>query len=148
MKAWLSCLALLILGVSSVASAALGENISSVQTDQVQMRATLRITGAEKYTVHEMQLPSGTTVREYASPSGVVFAVAWAGPYVPDLRQLLGTYFAPYIDAAQVKRTGRNRVAIEQDGLVVHASGHPRAFFGHAYVPQLLPAGVTPDEIQ
>jgi len=30
----------------------------------------------------------------------------------------------------------------------VHSAGHMRAFYGRAYVPDLLPQGVNPDEIK
>jgi len=127
------------------AFAALGGDITSVRTDQVHMRgALLRITGADTSKVHEIQTPSGTLVREYVSPTGTVFAVAWQGPWMPDLRQLLGTYFEHYIQSAQAVRAHRSRhgpLVIKEAGLVVQQSGHPRAFVGSAYVPQLLPQG-------
>jgi hypothetical protein len=34
--------------------------------------------------------PEGTSVRRYVSPAGKVVAVAWKGPVMPDLRQVLG----------------------------------------------------------
>ena len=37
---------------------------------------------------------------------------------------------------------------VRQPGLVVHSGGHMRAFVGHAYVPQLVPAGVATGEIR
>ena len=32
-------------------------------------------------------------VREYVNSSGTVFAIAWEGPWLPDLRQVLGDHF-------------------------------------------------------
>jgi hypothetical protein len=148
MKVWLMSMALIALALSAPASAALGENVGSVQTDQVQMKATLRVGSSGKYTVHELQTPAGTLIREYASPSGTVFGVAWEGPSLPDLRQILGTYFNAYTEAPKTKRTGRRSLAVEQAGLVVHSRGHVRAFFGQAYIPQMLPPDVSADEIQ
>ena len=103
------------------------------------------------YAVHEMRASSGTTVREYVSSSGRVFAVAWQGPSIPDLRQVLGTYFTPYVQAAQAaqkKRAGHGPLLIQEPNLVAEVSGHPRAFVGRAYLPQLVPAGLQPDAIR
>jgi Protein of unknown function (DUF2844) len=127
------------------AFAALGGDVASVRTDQAHMRAALvRITGAGAYSVHEIQTPYGTLVREYVSTTGTVFAVAWQGPWQPDLRQVLGTYFDHYIQSAQAvrsRRRGRGSLLIQEPGLVVQQAGHPRAFVGSAYDPQLLPQG-------
>ena len=94
---------------------------------------------------------SGTTVREFVSQTGTVFAVAWQGPSIPDLRQVLGMYFAPYAQAAQAaqrKRAGHGPLRIEEPGLVVEQSGHPRAFTGRAYVPHFVPLGIRLDVIR
>jgi hypothetical protein len=141
-----------VLGPSVPLSAALGGDVSTIQSDRVRMKgALLRVTSTGAYTLHEMRAASGTTVREFVSPAGTVFGVAWQGPSVPDLRQLLGTYFEPYMQAAQAAqkaRSGHGPLVIEQPGFVVERSGHQRAFAGRAYVPQLLPAGVLPDVIR
>src|SRR6202140_4381164 len=114
---------LVMLGLSVPASASLGGDLSSVQTDQARMRgAVIRIANGNTYTVHEMRAASGTTVREFVSQAGTVFAVAWQGPSIPDLRQVLGMYFAPYAQAAQAvqrKRAGHGPLRIEEPGLVV-----------------------------
>lgn len=121
--------------------AALGGSEATVETDRLQISGKLRVLPSGAYTVHELQTPSGTVVREYVSPDGIVFGVAWQGPVMPDLRQVLGTYFDRYVQAA-TKRSARGPVAIEQPGLVVQSSGHMRAFTGRAYIPEALPQGV------
>jgi hypothetical protein len=130
------------------AAATLGGDASSTQADQVRMKATLRMSPGAKYTVHEMALPSGTVVREYISPAGVVFAVTWKGPMKPDLRQLMGTYFDQYLQAAPNARSGHAGVAVSLPGLVMHSLGHMRAFSGRAYLPPSLPADVAVDELR
>src|SRR5580704_12348400 len=70
---------------------ALGGDVSSVQTDQLHMQGTRQMAA------------TGTVVREYASPTGTVFAVAWQGPWLPDMRQLLGSYFEQYAQAAKTQ---------------------------------------------
>ncbi len=129
----------------------LGDDASSVQVDQLHFRGSLRTTHSDGYTVHEIESGNGIIVREYVSPSGKVFAVAWQGPWLPDMRQLLSTYFQQYQQAQQQQmnsHTGRKPLAIRQPGLVLQSGGHMRAFKGRAYIPDLLPAGVTPEEIQ
>jgi Protein of unknown function (DUF2844) len=37
---------------------------------------------------------------------------------------------------------------IKEAGLVVEVSGHPRAFTGRSYVPEMLPPGVRAEEIR
>jgi hypothetical protein len=130
------------------ALAELGGNVSTIQADQEHMKGTRRVISNAAYSVHEIQASTGTTVREFVSPSGTVFGVAWQGPWNPDLRQLLGQYFDQYAQAIQNKRAGRGPVSIQQEGLVVEAGGHMRSFSGRAYLPQMLPQGVTSEVIK
>jgi hypothetical protein len=129
------------------ANAALGGMEATVQADQQQMSATQRVLRPGPYTLHEMQTPTGTVVREYISPAGVVFGVAWQGPAMPDLRQLLGGYFDRYVSAV-AQRKARGPVVVELPGLVVHSGGHMRAFVGRTYIPEALPQGVAVDSIR
>lgn len=138
----------LLLALSGPAAAALGDSEASIAADQAHMKATRRIVGTPQFTVHEIQAPSGTLIKEYISAQGQVFAVAWQGPLMPDLQQLLGSYFDEYKTAARAKRTGRGSVQVRRPGLVVQSGGHMRAFSGRAYIPQLLPTGVTADDIK
>jgi hypothetical protein len=146
------CVTLVMLGRAFPAAASLGGDVSTVQADRVHMQgALIQVTASGPYTIHEMRAASGTTVREFVSPSGMVFGVAWQGPYVPDLRQVLGTYFDPYqraAQAAQAKRSGHGPLLINDPNFVVEQRGHPRAFSGRAYVLQLMPSGVQPDIVQ
>jgi hypothetical protein len=132
--------------------AALGDISQSVIADQAQMKASIRIIQADSYTIHEMKSPLGTVVREYVSQSdGRVFGIAWAGPFVPDLKQLLGTYFQQYSAAAKAQRAshvGTRPLDIQEPGLVVQTAGHMRAFSGRAYDPRLLPPGVNANDIR
>lgn len=142
-------LAVLLLPVPLPAS--LGGDASSVQADQAKMQSTLRTTGGNSYTLHEMQTPAGVAVKEYVSPAGKVFAVTWQGEFHPDLRQLLGAYFDQYVQAVQAQqaqRRGHGPVMIQQAGLVVQITGHFRAVRGSAYVPQMMPAGVRAEELR
>jgi hypothetical protein len=141
-------IALVMLALPFSALATLGEDSTSTEVDRASMKATLRMLPNVKYTVHEIQTPSGTTVREYVSSAGTVFAVAWQGPVMPDLRQALGSYFDRYTEAAGRKHAGHRHLAIREPDLVVQSNGHMRAFSGRAYLPRLLPQGVTVEEIR
>jgi|SRR5215470_13424274 len=121
---------------------------ATVEADRLQMGATHRALTDPRFTLHELQSPSGTTVREYVSPSGMVFALAWQGPSMPDLRQLLGSHFDQYVNAMTARRTRRGPVLIQLPGLVVQSAGHMRAFAGKAYVPAALPQGVSAEDIR
>ena len=144
----LAAILTLLLVSSGPAVAALGGSEASIEADQAHLQAARSIVSGSRYTVHELKTPSGTAIREYVSADGQVFAVAWQGPLMPDLQQILGSYFADYEAAATGKRAGRGPVLVQQPGLVVHSGGRMRAFFGRAYIPQQLPAGVALDEIQ
>ena len=84
------------------------------------------------------------TVTEF-SAQGIVFAIRWSGPVMPDLSHLLGTYFSQYATMIPPPSAAiRNKpIAIDTPGLAVHASGHMRAFSGSAYAPGLAPAGLN-----
>jgi len=104
---------------------------------------------AAGYTVATTTLASGTTVREYVGTDGIVFGVAWNGPLLPDLRELLGDHFATLTDAsARQRRTGRGGVHAATADVTIESSGHMRAYAGRAWIDSRLPAGFDTDAIQ
>ncbi len=132
------------------ARAALGETEASVAHDRAALQAVARgTTDRGTYAVHELER-GGTTIREYVSPQGTVFAVTWSGLATPDLRTLLGGYAAEYEDAAaqQPKARGRRAQQVVARHVVVDRWGHMRDRHGRAYVPDLVPQGVSTDEIR
>lgn len=140
---------LALLAAASPAVAELGGNVTSVEADQQHLMAQRRILAAAAYTVQEIQMPSGTVVREYVSPASIVFAVTWNGPQMPDLRQLFGSkYFGEWQDAVKAQGLRHRPMQVRQSDLVVQSGGHMRAHFGRAYVPQLVPQGVSVDQLQ
>jgi hypothetical protein len=142
-------LALLVMMLAGAARAELGGSVATVQADQARMKAAVRPgTSGPGYSVHVMQTPSGITVREYADTSGNVFAVTWQGPFMPDLKQLLGPYFSNYVGAARKRHGGLHHLTVADKNLVVHSQGHMRAFSGIAYLPAKLPTGVKPADLQ
>ncbi|MEJ2552715.1 MAG: DUF2844 domain-containing protein [Gammaproteobacteria bacterium] len=149
-RAWL--MSALLLGVTVASEpvwAALGGDMESVDTDQGALNASEQISATtQSYTVYELQTTAGIVVREYLSLDGSVFAVSWQGPALPNLRQILGGYFARYTEAAQKQSGGHGHQAVHLPDLVVESSGHMRAFFGRAYLPKALPQGVTAADIK
>jgi hypothetical protein len=138
----------LLLAVCLPVSASLGGDVSSVQADQARMKGSVRLTQRAAYAVHEIQAASGAVVREYVSPEGKVFAVAWQGSGHPDMRQLLGSFFEQFQRAVQTKSSRRAPVLVHESGLVVEIGGVPRRFAGRAYVPQMVPQGVSIDNLR
>jgi hypothetical protein len=136
-------------GLSFPCFATLGGDLSSVQQDRAHLKASVSVSPLTGYSVHELKADTGTAIREYASADGRVFGVAWEGPWRPDLRQLLGEYFADYQQAGKNKRTGVNGPLVSSTPrLVIEMSGRPRAFYGRAYIPDLVPSGVEPNGIR
>ncbi len=130
--------------------ASLGGKLDSVSADRAHMKANLTVSSKNNYDVHQIQAPEGTVVNEYVSSTGTVFAVTWRGHFVPDMQQIMGTYFDQYSAAiqSQQKHYGHRPLNVTQSGLVVQTGGHMRDYFGRAYIPSLLPQGLNPDEIQ
>jgi hypothetical protein len=130
--------------IPHVASATLGEPEITVQADVARAHAAIKSSEDRTgYRVHEIQLPSGTVMREFVAPNGSVFAVAWQGPTRPDLRQALGQYFDAFASAPRSKLSDRRHLQIQQGDLVLQSGGHMRALSGRAYLQSAIPSGVN-----
>lgn len=147
----------LYLGLSAVVFAAtqqvqatLGEFAASVESDRKALSAVQSSREVRNgYTIQEVSSHS-TVVREYVSSSGAVFGIAWNGLTHPDLNQLLGSYAAEYREALQQtpRKPGYRHLQVKTDRIVVEKWGHMRNLRGRAYVPALIPPGVSVDEIK
>jgi hypothetical protein len=133
---------------SRAAYGVLGAPADSVQGDQALLAGRLEASSQPNYAVAQISTSSGTVVKEYVSPAGTVFAISWRGPRPPDLSHLLGSYFAEYQAAAAQMHPQRRQLRVTTGTVVVEAAGHMRDLRGRAYVPSLIPAGVTTDDIQ
>jgi hypothetical protein len=150
-RATLSSLALaglLFQGLPQPARAALGGTADSVETDRVSMKALTRPVPTGALRKQELQLPSGTVVTEYLGGNGAVYAVTWHGPTLPNLQLILGNYFTNLKTAARQPAVRRRLVRVDSPDIVIESSGKMRAFAGRAWVPNMLPAGVTAADIQ
>ena len=143
-------LVLLCGGIFAIPSAraALGGDAGSIAADQAHFQASVEISSHALYDVHEMILSTGTAVREYATPGGVVFAIGWDGPAMPDLHQTLGSHFEEYLAAARANQGGLHHLAGQRGDLVLVSTGHMRAFAGRAYLASAVPPGVSIDELR
>lgn len=147
MKIILAAFVVLLLG-STPGWAVLGEYENSVASDQQHMRAQLRETAHQGYSIKQLSSADGMTVREYVSSAGLVFGISWQGPTMPDLRQLLGSYFGQLQQAAQSRRQRRGPLVVRTKDFVLESGGHMRSFRGRAYVPSLVPSGVPAEVVQ
>jgi hypothetical protein len=143
-------LVFLLLAASAPARAALGGGADSVESDRKALAATrLQAVARPGYQVHELDT-GGVRVRQYLSPQGVVFGLAWDGLAPPDLDTLLGPYAATWREAeARTPRApGRRARTVTAPNLVVERWGHMRDLRGRAWDPALLPPGVSADAIR
>ena len=130
------------------AQATLGEDASSVTADQLRMQAKLQVVQKSGHAVHDLQVPAGAHIRQFVSDAGKVFAVSWSGGWRPDLRELMGPHYERYVAAARQQRRGHGPLRVELPGLVVVMGGHQRAFFGHAYLTDLLPPSFRTEDLR
>jgi hypothetical protein len=132
------------------AHAALGGDAASVVADADGLHGTADTTFLAQYDIQEITDDNGMRVREFLTKAGVVFAVAWNGPVVPDLQRLLGASFDTYIQSlSALKDPGTHRsLRIATSELVVEAGGHMRAYTGRAYLPRSIPDGVSAADLR
>jgi hypothetical protein len=155
MKTLSTFLFLAIFSVHSLVFAGLGEKESSLEKDMKALSLQEKNKDQSdkiRYSVHELSQGS-LTVKEYVSHQGVVFGVAWTGNTHPDLTALLGPYLGEYQDALKANKSklqkGHKKIGrILTKHLVIERRGQMRAVQGRAYVPTLIPDGVTENEIQ
>jgi hypothetical protein len=129
--------------------AVLGEPASSVEIDRVALTGQIRTIPGQLYSIQEIT-GSEVVLREYVS-GDTVFAVVWRGRRPPSLVSLLGLYFQEYQEASAMASTGpgrRGMTRIEGPHVVVETGGHTGDIRGRAYIPSLLPSGVTREMIQ
>lgn len=132
----------------AAARATLGEAAASVDRDARSLSAErLPVAARGTLGVHELRRET-LTVREFANASGTVFAVAWTGIARPDLEALLGAHYAAFRSEAGRSSPARGPRTVNAGTVVVQTWGHGRSLAGRAWLPSLLPAGVSVDEIR
>jgi hypothetical protein len=132
------------------ALAGLGADAGSIDSDVTAMHGAMSQPTADEqpqqsgsYNVKTFVTATGTTVHEYSSPSGTVFAVSWRGHRPPDLGVLLGSYYSEYSSASALQgQRDLHRAIVATPNIVVTMGGHMGHSAGRAYVPSLVPSGV------
>ena len=133
----------------ALAFGALGRQAASTDVDQKALHALKSVRPGADFTVHELTLPSGTVVREFVGADGRVFAVAWRGPTLPDLKQIFGDdNLQTFLSARPSEHSPRKSRTVRQQDLVVHSTGSARFFTGFAYIPSLKPGSVREEDIR
>jgi len=141
-------LSALLLAYAGVSHAALGGLPEQFNAEGTTVASSVSAAGPN-YVARDTTFAAGTHVREYVSGSGVVFAVTWDGPVLPDLKALLGKYFDTMVaESARMPRAGRSHLAINVPEVVINSGGHMRAFEGSAWIPAEFPAGFTADDVR
>lgn len=135
---------------SSVARVMAASTISST-TSTAASTTSSTASGTSTYTIETLTTTDGTTINEYLSAEGAVFAIVWSGPFMPDLQQLLGTYFSTFKSGAAALAADHRTVGaivLDTGDLVVHSGGTMRAFHGVAYLKNALPSGLTAADLR
>jgi len=132
------------------ALAALGGDAASVAADADALHGVIHSTPLQHYDIHEITSDNGMRLREFLDRNGLVFAIAWSGPAIPDLQRLLGTSYQTYTAAvAAAGHPGlKHSRRIATSDLVVESDGHMRAYSGRAYLPALIPAGTSAADLR
>jgi hypothetical protein len=133
------------------AFAALGGSADSISIDGSVLRGILRSTAFTQYDVQEID-GGISTVREYSTRAGQVFAVTWQGAAPPNLQQVLGDYFSRLNAASVAARASQGTSAqrffqVDQSDFVLRSFARMRDFHGVAYIPALVPEGVTAEQL-
>jgi hypothetical protein len=144
-------LAALLLWPFSTALAILGEGKETVETDRQGLAGKQQTIPHEQYTV-EIISGSGVALREYIDSSGQIFAVSWNGKKIPDLSILFGAYFKEHEKALadwrkEVPRR-RGPLHLETPHLIIETGGRSPNLWGRAFLPSLVPPGLSREEIQ
>lgn len=134
------------------AFAGLGGDQNSIAKD------TQNLSGQQKtgpttplFTVQEIDTDV-QKIKEYLTLNGTVFAITWHGVSAPDLGPLLGSYSnetqSPNKEASSTKKKMRRQKRVtHSDHVVIEKFGHMGDVRGKAYIPQLIPVGVTAEDI-
>ena len=142
-------LLMLVVGTAP-AWAVLGQYESSVSVDQQYLVSKDYVQAFPGYKVHQLTTAKGTVVREYISPQGLVFGIAWQAQFMPDMRQLLGSYETNLETATKAQTQVRHlrSLIVRTTDFVFVSSGHLRFWRGSAYAPNLVPNNVSVEVVR
>ena len=140
---------LLVLCAGSLpAWASLGDDVATVETDAQVIHGKRIMLARVGYNLHQITTPDGSVVKEYVSPAGMVFGVSWQSHFLPNLRQLLGSYLTNFQQGQRTRVIPRRAVTVQGDNFVFSSFGHHGFAKGRAFVPGLVPANLTVEVVQ
>jgi hypothetical protein len=129
--------------------AVLGEYESSVSVDQQVLQGQRREEARTGYRLHTITSADGTVVREFVSPEGKVFGIAWQAPHMPNMAQLLGANMTVLEQSLEGRKGRRGApLVVQTPKLAFVSGGHMRFYIGRAYVPDLVPSGVSAEVVR
>jgi len=134
--------------LSAGARAELGGGRASVEHDAVAFQGSRLVEARGAYERHEIVRADGSRLREYVSPQGQVFAVAWDGATTPDLKGLLGSHYAEYVAALSAQRPSHHVVNVATPGLVASVTRFQHNGTGRVHLPAQVPAGVASEDLR
>ena len=146
-----------LLVVSEASYAALGEKRETLETDRAAEPAYKKSTEAHSSFSIRVTQGQGFTLKEYVTQSGVVFGITWTGKVPLNLSDIFGSYLTDYQQAADKaatqKRPTRLRmrvphVLIQGSQVTFERFGQGPSTHSRAVVSQLIPAGVSANEIK
>lgn len=147
MRLFAAAILLALCNFTPVARAALGQGVDSIHADAQALKGTLTATEMSGYSVHQIKRPDGAILREFVSPAGQVFGIAWQGPMMPNLSELLGPSYVLFQQATQGTHH-HGPISVHVTSLVVQTGGHMRDFHVRAYLENLLPNGVSEEIVK
>jgi hypothetical protein len=127
----------LLLAASSIAHAALEDRLDDRAPD----------VHVEQIGGLSLRVRTRGSVKEFASPSGKIFAVRWSGfPYLPSL---FGKHFAEFRSATHAQRFHSGHVVrVITPTLNASLIVYGRFARGTAVLPKSVPAGVSVDALR
>jgi hypothetical protein len=134
--------------LSAGARAELGGDRASVEHDAVAFRGSRLVAAQGLFERHEIVRADGSRLREYVSPKGQVFAVAWDGATTPDLKTLLGSHYAEYVAALSTQRPSHHVVNVATPGLVASVTRFQHNGTGRVHLPAQVPAGIASEDLR
>ena len=145
-------LILILSSLPVICFASLGDNLDSIANDKknlglsdVSQISAFVQTGDAKSQVSQFMTEKNISIKEFSN-NGVVYAVSWSGHINPNLRQLLGKYF-PQLKTAVRVSMGNTHSVLSGDDFSYQSSGYPGNYSGIAYIPSLIPAGVSLNDL-
>ena len=142
---------LLVAVTPRVSSAALGEHESSAEHDRRHFHGfRQQVNESGSYTLNIISTEANV-IREYSNSKGTIFAVTWRGFSHPDLTTLLGAHWTEFNSQHELNSNrhpqGKRILKMNTSTIKYEEGGRMGSVYGRAYVPSLVPDGVSPEEL-